>query len=78
MGIDCSNVRQNIHIGLPDDVSSYIQETGRPGRDGKPSMVTLLHSRIFHQVNNDIKRYVENKNECRSDFLFRDVNNTKI
>ena len=33
MGVDCSNVRQIIHIGLPDDVCNYIQETGQAGRD---------------------------------------------
>ena len=26
--IDCSNVRQIVHVGLPDDICSYIQETG--------------------------------------------------
>ena len=45
MGVDCSNVRQIIHIGLPDDVCCYIQETGRAGRDGNTSVVTLLLSR---------------------------------
>ncbi len=45
MGIDCKDVRQIIHVGLPDDVSSYIQETGRAGRDGISSMVTLLRAR---------------------------------
>ena len=75
MGIDCPNVRQFVHVGLPDDVSSYIQETGRAGRDGKPSMVTLLHSRTYHKVEEDIKHYIQNTTECRRDFLFRDMDN---
>ena len=32
MGVRCPNVRQIIYLGVPDDVSSYIQETGRAGR----------------------------------------------
>lgn len=31
MGVDCADVRQILHVGLPDDTSSYIQETGRAG-----------------------------------------------
>ena len=31
MGIDCHDVRNIIHFGAPDDVESYIQETGRAG-----------------------------------------------
>ncbi len=42
MGIDCKDVRQIVHVGLPDDVSSYIQETGRAGRDGLLSNAILL------------------------------------
>ena len=73
MGIDCPNVRQIIHVGLPDDLCSYIQETGRAGRDGEASMVTLLQCRTFISVEEDIKEYVANKTQCRRDILFRDM-----
>ena len=42
MGVDCADVRQIVHVGLPDDTESYIQETGRAGRDDKPSLAILL------------------------------------
>ena len=33
MGKDCPNIRRIIHWGPPSDVESYIQKTGRAGRD---------------------------------------------
>ena len=73
MGIDCKDVRQIVHVGLPDDVSSYIQETGRAGRDDLPSMATLLKARTYHHVDEDIKLYSANETECRRHVLFRDM-----
>ena len=43
MGLDCTDVCQVSHAGAPDDVESYIQETGRGGRDGNLSLATLLN-----------------------------------
>ena len=42
MGIDCSDVRQVIHLGAPNDIESYIQETRRGSRDDRLSLGTLL------------------------------------
>ena len=52
MGLDCTDVCQVIHVGAPDDVESYIQETGRGGRDGNLSLATLL------VVNRNNKKYL--------------------
>ncbi len=55
MGVDCPDVRQIVHMGLCDDISSYLQETERAGRDGQTSMATLLKSRTYHPVDDEIK-----------------------
>lgn len=45
LGVDCPDVRQIIHWGVPEDMESFIQETGRAGRDGKLSCSLLFYSR---------------------------------
>lgn len=65
MGRDCPDVRQIIHIGIPDHICNYIQETGRAGRDGGASLVTLVRKRTYHTVDDDIKQYVANTSEYR-------------
>jgi len=44
MGIDIPNVHLVIHWTQPESVEDYLQEFGRAGRDGKPSIALIFKS----------------------------------
>jgi ATP-dependent DNA helicase RecQ len=44
MGINKDDIRFVIHFHMPLQMESYLQEIGRAGRDGKPSIAILLYA----------------------------------
>lgn len=72
MGIDCPDVRRIVHLGPPNDIESYIQETGRSGRDGKTAKAHLLLKKFrYKSVSPEMKAYCEAKSECHRHMLFK-------
>ncbi len=53
MGIDKPNVRFTIHFNIPSSIESFVQESGRAGRDRKIALSTILFNdqkvSIFNQ-----------------------------
>lgn len=65
MGVDCKGVCRTIHFGPSKNTESYIQESGRAGRDDKQSVAFILyHGLLLNHVEKDMKQYVKTE-ECR-------------
>ena len=74
MGIDCPDVHRIIHWGPPSDVESYIQETGRAGRDGKTVQAQLYFSKrdiSFSFMEESMVSYCKNTSHCRRKVLLK-------
>ena len=61
MGIDCPGVRFVVHYGMPRGLESFVQESGRAGRDGKAASSLVLYTReerdrATYRVQQDVAR----------------------
>ena len=72
MGVDCQDVTQVIHLGPPESVDSYIQETGLAGRNGSVSLALLMQVKGISVCHREasMKKYVDNVEQCRRQMLF--------
>lgn len=71
MGIDCPDIRNVIHFGVPGTIEQYVQEAGRAGRDGELSTALLLYGSPGRHVHQNMKRYGENSKNCRRELLYK-------
>ena len=79
MGLDAANVRNIIHWGPSDSIESYIQETGRAGRDGLESIALLYYEKSKSSRASDMmKAYCSNTSVCRRKFLIKEFSRNDI
>lgn len=68
MGVDIPDIRTVVHYGPPADIEDYLQESGRAGRDNKPSKAVLYiyPGCLIGHVNKSMKMYSKLEGEqCR-------------
>ncbi|WP_077618636.1 RecQ family ATP-dependent DNA helicase [Bacillus sinesaloumensis] len=57
MGVNKSDIRYVIHFHFPSQMEAYIQEIGRAGRDGQPSVGILLYSEVDREIPQGLLKY---------------------
>lgn len=83
MGVDCAGVKTVIHLGPSRNVESYVQESGRCGRDGCQSNSIIYYvGRMLTHVDKQMKDYVKLQADgikCRRKWLLShfDIENSK-
>ena len=60
MGIDCPDIRQIIHWGVPNNAEGYVQKTSQCGCDGQLSVAVLYQGKDGQKANYDVKIFATN------------------
>lgn len=57
MGVNKPDIRFVIHFHYPSQMEAYLQEIGRAGRDGDPSVAILLYHEMDHEIPQSLIKY---------------------
>ena len=57
MGIDKPNVRMTIHSNISSSIESFVQESGRAGRDGKTALSIILYTNQISRDREILERF---------------------
>ncbi|MEH7086190.1 ATP-dependent DNA helicase RecQ [Neobacillus drentensis] len=77
MGINKENIRFILHYHMPMQIESYLQEIGRAGRDGKPSIAILLYTPGDEQLPMQLAES-ELPSEQQIDWLFKMIDEKQM
>jgi len=70
MGVDKKNIRTVVHTAPPGSVESYLQESGRAGRDGSEAHAWLIYRKDPRKIKKVMDSYALSET-CRREFLFK-------
>lgn len=79
MGLDCECVRKVIHWGPSCDIDSYVQESGREGRDGLHSNAIIYFKPADKlHTSKSMMSFCSNNITCRRALLFSDFDDASL
>ncbi|MCC3358286.1 RecQ family ATP-dependent DNA helicase [Bacillus sp. REN16] len=73
MGVNKPDIRFVIHFHFPSQMEAYLQEIGRAGRDGNPSVAILLYHETDHEIPQSLIKYELPTNE-QTQFVIQYIN----
>jgi len=78
MGVDKKNIKTVIHSYLPDSVESFLQESGRAGRDREPAVSFTLYTREDLESNPESRmvQIAGNSRQCRREAMLACMGNS--